>query len=141
MLDSTSSILALDVGGQRIGVAVANIVARIANPLVTIENTADIIDVLQKLIVQERAIALVVGLPRGLSGQTTEQTNTIESFVDNLKPHVSIPIHMQDEAVTSRQAEEELKARGKPYNKGDIDALAATYILEDFLNEHPETRV
>jgi RNase H-fold protein (predicted Holliday junction resolvase) len=42
---------------------------------------------------------------------------------------------MQDEAATSRQAESELQARGKPYSKEDIDALSATYILEDFISE------
>jgi RNase H-fold protein (predicted Holliday junction resolvase) len=45
---------------------------------------------------------------------------------------------MQDEAVTSKRAEAELEARGKPYQRGDIDALAATYILEDFLAGHRE---
>jgi RNase H-fold protein (predicted Holliday junction resolvase) len=47
-----------------------------------------------------------------------------------------LPISWQDEAVTSVRAEEELRARGKPYVREDIDALAATYILEDYLHEH-----
>jgi RNase H-fold protein (predicted Holliday junction resolvase) len=37
--------------------------------------------------------------------------------------------------VTSKQAEAELSSRGKPYSKADIDALAATYILDDFLHQ------
>jgi RNase H-fold protein (predicted Holliday junction resolvase) len=41
----------------------------------------------------------------------------------------------QDEALTSRKAESELNKRGKPYAKGDVDALAATYILEDYLTQ------
>ena len=45
---------------------------------------------------------------------------------------------MQDEALTSHHAEEELEARGKPYERGDIDALAATYIVQDWLDGHPE---
>lgn len=140
MPDSNSSILALDVGGRRIGVAVAGMVARIARPLTTLEHTPQVFDELKKLIDDEQAGLLVVGLPRGLSGQETEQTRTIETFVDTLKERVHIPVYPQDEAVTSKQAEAELIQRGKPYAKGDIDALAATYILEDFLIDHPEVR-
>jgi putative Holliday junction resolvase len=138
MLDSSSTILALDVGGRRIGVAAANVVARIAHPLVTIENTPDISSVLQQLIDEQQAVGLVVGLPRNLQGEETEQTRTVKTFVTSLKERIAMPVYWQDEAVTSRQAEAELAGRGRPYVKGDIDALAATYILEDFLHEHPE---
>lgn len=140
MLNSNSSILALDVGGQRIGVASANAVARLAGPLMTIQNSGNIIEEITKLISRYDAAALVIGLPRGLDGQHTDQTRAIEDFVMKLKQHITLPVYWQDEAVTSRQAEAELQARGKPYQKGDIDALAATYILEDFLNEHPEIK-
>jgi len=140
MLSSNSSILALDVGAQRIGVASANAVARLAHPLTTLQHTETIMADIQKLIDQEDAAILVVGWPRGMSGQTTDQTRTIEAFTEELKKILSIPVYSQDEAVTSHKAEEELRQRGKPFEKGDIDALAATYILEDFLNEHPEAR-
>jgi putative pre-16S rRNA nuclease len=139
MPSSDSTILALDVGGRRIGVASANVVARIAHPLVTIENTPDISSVLQKLIDDQHAVGLVVGLPRSLSGDETGQTRTVKEFVTSLKESIAMPVYWQDEAVTSRQAKTELESRGKPYARGDIDALAATYILEDFLNQHPET--
>jgi len=140
MLNSSDSILALDVGAKRIGVAVANAVARIAHPLITIENNAEVMETLERLIQEEQAVMVVVGLPRGLSGQETEQTRTVQSFGELLDKRLNVPLHWQDEAVTSEKAEAELKEKGKPYVKGDIDALAATYILEDFLNEHPEVR-
>jgi putative Holliday junction resolvase len=72
-----------------------------------------------------------------MQGQVTQQTEAIEAFSEDIRQHINIPISYQDEAVTSRQAEAELQARGRPYKKGDIDALAATYILEDYLTEHP----
>ncbi|HEX9153874.1 MAG TPA: Holliday junction resolvase RuvX [Candidatus Saccharimonadales bacterium] len=140
MLNSDDSILALDVGGQRIGVAKANAIARIASPLRTIENGDDVMSVIQRIVQQEQVAVMVVGHPRGLSGQTTDQTRIVESFADALRKHLNIPVNMQDEAVTSQKAEDELKQRGKPYQKGDIDALAAVYILEDFLSDHPEVR-
>lgn len=140
MLSSDSSIVALDVGAKRIGVAAANAVARIASPRTTLEVGPDIIERLTQLFTDERAAAVVVGLPRNLNGDATEQTRAIQEFVKTLQARISLPLYMQDEAVTSRQAEAELQARGVQYKKGDIDALAATYILEDFLQEHPEIK-
>jgi putative holliday junction resolvase len=133
-----SSILALDVGTKRIGVAMASSGARIAHPLTTLEQGTDILQQLQELVTAEHVHTVVVGLPRGLDGQHTAQTAIVEEFAAELKRALGIELRWQDEAVTSRQAEEELKGRGKPYAKGDIDALSATYILEDFLRDHPE---
>ena len=136
--DLSGSIMALDVGARRIGVAAANVVARIAHPLKTIETSEHTMADIQKLLIDQRVTTLCVGLPRGLDGQETAQTKSIQAFVQELKQAMTIPVYLQDEAVTSRQAEAELEARGKPYVKGDIDALAATYILEDFLRDHSE---
>ncbi len=76
------------------------------------------------------------GFPRGMQGQHTQQTDAIEAFVQELRQHIVLPIYMQDEALTSKHAKIELTAKGKPFDKGAIDALAATYILEDFLGDH-----
>jgi putative Holliday junction resolvase len=131
-----SSILSLDVGTKRIGVAVASLSARLARPLTTLTNDDAFYDSLASIIAQELVGALVVGYPRGLQGQSTAQTATIEAFAESLKSQYDMPVYFQDEALTSHMAEKELELRGKPYMKGDVDALAATYILEDFLNEH-----
>jgi putative Holliday junction resolvase len=93
---------------------------------------------LQAVIEAEDAGLLVVGLPRNLAGHRTDQTETTEAFAAELASHYDLPVRLQDEAVTSRQAEAELEARGKPYKRADIDALAATYILEDFLADNQE---
>jgi putative Holliday junction resolvase len=132
------TILALDVGAQRIGVARANTIARIASPLVTLTNDSTTFDEITALITSEDVGALVVGLPRGLEGQETAQTQTIRDFVTELKAKTDLPVYFQDEALTSRKAEDELESRGKPFSKGDIDALAATFILEDFLQDNME---
>lgn len=132
-----SSVLALDVGARRVGVAVATVQARLPRPLITLIQDETFFDTLESIIEVEGVQAVVVGFPRGMQGQHTAQTDAIEGFVEQLKQHVPLPIHMQDEAMTSKHAEAELKARGKTYDRGDIDALAATYILDDFLQEHP----
>ncbi len=132
-----SSLLALDVGERRIGVAIASIIARLPRPLTTLANDGKFADELSRLLADNDAATLVVGLPRGLDGQHTAQTQYVESFIEglNLKPQAAV--YWQDEALTSRKAEAELDKRGKPYAKGDIDSLSATYILEDFLRDHP----
>ncbi len=137
-MTTTSTILALDVGERRIGVAVASVAARIATPLKTLARHDSTIEDILQLTIEEQAKAIVLGLPRNLSGEHTAQTRTIEAFGRELEQALAIPLYWQDEAVTSRQAEAELEARGKPYRKEDIDALSATYILEDFMRDHPE---
>lgn len=130
------AILALDVGERRIGVARATEAARLPSPLTTLENNLTIWTELKQICNEQRIVRIVIGLPRSLSGQATAQTKYVENFATEARAHLGLPIQFQDEAVTSKQAERELIARGKPFNKGDIDALAATYILEDYLREN-----
>lgn len=130
-----STVLAFDVGEKRIGVARANTLARLASPLATVQHTDTVMDDIAKLVAAEGATDIVVGLPRGLDGQETAQTAYVRAFGGELAERLRLPLHWQDEALTSRKAEAELEKRGKPYQKGDIDALSATYILEDFLRE------
>jgi putative Holliday junction resolvase len=135
--NSTGSILALDVGDKRVGVARASLIARLPAPLTTLQRGETFFEELQRIVANEDAAALVVGLPRGLDGQTTAQTQATEAFVADLKQYIDRPVHLQDEALTSKKARAELDAGKKQYRRGDIDALAATYILEDFLTAHP----
>lgn len=136
MQTKNSYILGLDVGDKRIGVALASPIARIASPLKVIENNTEIWECLRKIIAKEGVGVVVVGLPRSLEGNETAQTKIARQFAENLGQKIDVNIVMQDEALTSRQAEAELRSRGKHFNKGDIDALAATYILEDYLTSN-----
>ncbi|MBC7581338.1 Holliday junction resolvase RuvX [Aeromicrobium sp.] len=132
-----SKVLALDVGNVRIGVAMADAELRFANPLTTLINDDAIWDTLAALVQENQVEVVVVGLPRSLQGNETPQTQICRLFAENLPERLQmsqLAIKLQDEAATSVKAEEELRARGKPYQKADIDALAATYILEDYLN-------
>lgn len=140
MQNHNARIVALDVGDKRIGVASANVVARMASPLTTIEVDDDVIQKIQDILSKETASAMVVGLPRNLQGDDTEQTKKVRNFVADLKQELTIPIYWQDEALTSHLSKERLKVGNQPYQKGAIDSLAATYILEDYLlnNESQE---
>lgn len=128
-------ILGLDYGQKRVGVAVAHVVAKLPHPLVTLLNTETLLDDINKIIAQEGICQVVVGLPRDMKGDYTAQTHEVEAFADTLAAAVPVPVAMVDETLTSVDAENMLG--GTRYVKGDIDALAATYILERYLAENP----
>jgi len=129
------NVLSLDVGERRIGVALASLEARLAAPLLTIDRIAhpEVFEYIKNLSQEHDAGVIIIGLPRGMNGQETDQTRLARSFAAELAKVFDGQIHMQDEAGTSIQAEEELRQRSKPYEKGDIDKLAATIILSDWL--------
>jgi putative Holliday junction resolvase len=128
-----SNILSLDVGERRVGVAIASVIAKLSYPLTTLDNTEGIWDQIDALASEHDVTTIVVGLPRNLSGDDTAQTQYVRTFAEKLSNYT---VMFQDEALTSKKAEKELNERGKPFAKGDIDALAATYILEDYLTAH-----
>lgn len=142
-IDPDKAALALDVGEKRIGVAVANLGVRFAGPLTTLENPKTFLKDISALCEAEGVGLLVLGLPRGLEGQDTAQTERVKRFGAQLGDFLgaaghALPLYWVDEALTSEKAEKELRARAgkrQHYQKVDIDALAATYILEDFLKE------
>lgn len=126
--------LGLDVGAKRIGVATADSVARIAQPLATIEVGQNEAGQLKSYIVDLNVTDVVIGRPRNQSGDVTAQTTAVQNFIaSTLNDTERYTIHWQDESVTSIMAEERLKMRKKPYTKLDIDAEAAAIILQDFL--------
>ncbi|HSH18375.1 MAG TPA: Holliday junction resolvase RuvX [Candidatus Saccharimonadales bacterium] len=134
------TILAFDVGARRIGVARAHLQALFPQPLTTLDAPDRFVEDIVALCQSERAGAIVIGLPRGMSGQDTAQTTAVRAFGERLQEQLQIPVYWTDEALTSAKAEAELQMRGRPYVRGDIDALAATYILEDFIT-HQKTKV
>jgi putative Holliday junction resolvase len=92
-------------------------------------------DELNRVINTEAIGTIVVGLPRGLEGQETEQTRICREFAAELGTRTEAEIVLQDEALTSEQAKREFAERGHWPKSGDLDALAAVYILEDYLQQ------
>lgn len=127
--------LALDVGEKRIGVALADSAVRIAIAYDTIEVDGTEGEQIQKLLISEQIDTLVVGYPRNQSGEATAQTAFVEAFVERLGTIESDVVY-QDESLTSVRAEEILAARKKPFEKGEIDAIAASLILQDYLESN-----
>ncbi|MBP6041623.1 Holliday junction resolvase RuvX [Candidatus Saccharibacteria bacterium] len=130
----STAVLGIDYGEKRIGVARAGRIARLPEPLTTIINSGDITAKIKKLASEEDATTLVVGLPRSLEGADTQQTKKTRVFMEDLREAGFVVIE-QDEAVTSENAISELQQTNKHFAKADVDALAAVYILQDYLHE------
>jgi putative Holliday junction resolvase len=133
MTESKRVILGLDVGERRIGVAIGDSIGRLSSPLTTLDVDGLELVRLQRLMLENEVSDIVVGLPRNMSGEETKQTESIRQFVVRRLNGFAQPVHFQDESLTSVKAEQELASRKKPFARGDIDALAATYILDDYM--------
>jgi putative Holliday junction resolvase len=129
------TFLALDVGEKRIGVAVGDSGVRIAVPFETIETDGREIERIARLVLEEKAEVVVIGYPRNQSGEPTAQTAYVEAFAKQLVD-IAPTMVFQDESLTSVLAEQRLQSHKKPYTKGDIDALAAAMILQDYLEQN-----
>lgn len=131
---SSRTLVGLDVGEKRIGVAVADMAVSIAIPFSTIEVDGNELEAIAQVVIKERADTIVVGYPRNQQGETTLQTEYVEKFTEQLKD-LNVPIVFQDESLTSVLAEQQLIAHNRPYTKADIDAQAATLILQDYVEQ------
>lgn len=129
---ASTSLVCLDVGEKRIGVAVADTSIRIAVAFDTIEVDGNELAKIAEIVLREGAEMIVVGYPRNQMGETTAQTSYVERFAEGLKD-IAREIVFQDESLTSVMAENRLIDMKKPYTKGDIDAQAAAIILEDYM--------
>ena len=127
-------IIALDVGEKRIGVARADSATRIAVPVGYIAVDGSEWQEIAKIARLNNTNFFVVGLPRSNEGKETAQSMYVRQFAKKLSEKIpGIRIRFQDESLTSVIAEERLRARKKRYERGEIDAEAASIILQDFL--------
>lgn len=125
-------LIGLDVGEKRIGVAKGDSGVRLAVPVTTINVDGTEISEICRIINSESANIVVVGYPRNQSGEVTKQTAFVEEFINKL-PELAAKIVFQDESLTSVIAEQRLISHKKPYQKADIDSMAASIILQDYI--------
>lgn len=149
-------LMALDVGEVRIGVAVSDATGFLASPYTTLHisrDEAQTWQAIQRLIAETDVEGLVVGLPISLDGEIHAQGKRVQAFTERLKQHVSIPIALWDERLSTVEAERlllereqvEQKRRHRPIRgrkqqtrrrrrNQEVDALAATVILQEYLD-------
>ena len=128
---ASNSVLGLDIGEKRIGVARVQLIARIPQALGALSNDESFSGALQAIIDEYQPDTLVIGLPRSLDGQETAQSAYVRAFSQERLVQFNLPLVFQDETLSSRVAKERLQ--GTQHSKGDIDAQAAVVILEDYL--------
>ncbi|MCA9874049.1 MAG: Holliday junction resolvase RuvX [Anaerolineales bacterium] len=131
-------VLALDLGEKRIGVAVSDATRTIATTLDVIKRTSRQADFAQigRLLAEQQANLLVIGLPVMLDGREGEKAAWVRDYAAALYNELQVPIAFTDEAFTTVQAENSLRARGQKGRKirQNVDAVAATLILQAYLD-------
>jgi putative Holliday junction resolvase len=136
-------IVGIDLGERRIGLAVSDASATLARPLKTIERgksdaaaVALLRSTIAELADEEEVGSVVVGLPKRLDGSPNLQTPRVEKIVAMLTTQLTIPVVVQDERLSSREAEERLALGEKDWRrrKEKLDAAAAAVILQDYLD-------
>lgn len=134
----------VDVGRKRIGLSVSDASGTLARPLGSV--TVAALDAtaiarvegeIARLRQEDDGVAtLVVGLPRRLDGRPTEMTTVVEAFARRLATTCALPLVLQDERLSSHEAESRLALREKDWRvrKGKLDAASAAVILQDYLD-------
>lgn len=133
--------LAFDFGFKRIGLAVGQRLTCSANPLHTIAANQGQPDwaKIEAAIKEWRPEALVVGYPTAQDGSELYTTGAVRGFVKQLKKKYALPVHLEDERLTTKAVKEELHALGgyRKIRQSQVDSLAACLILEQWLRQQP----
>jgi len=131
-------ILAIDYGLKRTGIAVTDPLKIIANGLTTVESPK-LISFLKDYFSKEQVERIVIGEPKNWDESDTHATPLVKKIIEKLKkefPH--IPLTMVDERNTSRMASRAMIDMGmrkkQRQNKALVDQVAATIMLQDYLN-------
>lgn len=140
-------VVGLDVGERRIGVAVSDRTLTLARPVSVLRAASLEADAVQlasaeiaRLGAEDDGVAtIVVGLPRRLDGSDSDMTPRVAAFATALGAATRLPVLLQDERLTSREAESRLATTDRSWRsrKARLDAAAAAVILQDYLDVRP----
>jgi putative Holliday junction resolvase len=134
------TLIGFDFGSRRIGVAVGETSTRIASPLTAIEGEANDarFEAIGRIVQEWRPAGFVVGIPHHSDGSEHAVAKLAEKFARRLEARYGVPVKFVDETLSSAEAESTLRGtRTRAGKKSDVDALAATIILQSFLDELP----
>ncbi len=136
--------LGIDYGRRRIGLALSDATGLLARPWKTLAGNGDPVRAAASLAAEISTLAadtdglaaVVIGYPRRLNGDPTDQTPIIEQVAARLRAVMALPVVLQDERLSSREAESLLARREKDWRKRKLllDAASAAVILQDYLD-------
>lgn len=132
------TVLGIDFGSRRLGLAVSDLDDRIALPIDPVESHGPEKDVaaIGELVRSRGVSRIVVGLPIHLDGSRGPQAEAADRFAERLRNALSLPVDLLDERWTTREAERALEAtgrRGRRKKKAVVDSVAATVLLRTYL--------
>jgi putative Holliday junction resolvase len=137
-------VLGIDYGARRIGLALSDATAVLASPWRVLqrprsdaETLGVLVSEIQSLMRDEEGLeAVVVGLPRRLDGRPTHQTAAAERLAQDLQQNIAVPVILQDERLSSHEAETRLAVNERDWRrrKQKLDAAAAAIVLQDYLD-------
>lgn len=137
-------ILGLDLGSKTVGMAVSDFLGIIANPIGTLrieENNLDqALELVKEEVKKQGAEKIVLGLPKNMNGSIGFQAEYCLKFKEMLETELKLPVIMIDERMTSTMANNiMLKAdMSRNKRKQNVDKLAATIILQSYLDSMPK---
>jgi putative Holliday junction resolvase len=130
-------VLGLDLGDARIGVAISDDRRRIAVPLGTVRTGAPAdVKAIADLVHGHGVTLVVIGHPLHLSGEAGERAHHAERFAEALDAFLGVPVHLQDERLSSVEADRALREAGASgrERRRTVDRSAATVILQAWLD-------
>ena len=138
-------ILAIDYGLRRIGLALSDPTATIAQPLTVLSRRAGKrapVQAIVDLIAQHDVQHVVIGLPLNLAGDENDWTGEVREFGEKVGARAAVGVTFADERLTSVAAERTVRSLGLPRSERErkerIDAVAAVIILQSYL-DRPKT--
>lgn len=137
--EKLTTVLGLDYGTKRIGIATGQTITNTASPIITltqIKGSPDW-DGIKNQIEQWSPDALIVGIPYHTDGKESDMTQKALNFSVELEQRFSLPVFKIDETLSSQAAEEILKKNTKigKHNKHEVDKMAAAVIVQSWLNQ------
>ena len=139
MPNNITTVLGIDYGLKRIGIATGQTITGSASPITTLNqiNGSPDWNALEQIIAQWKPQALIVGMPYYLDGKENDMTKIVEAFCLELEQRFPLPVFKINEALSSYEAEEMLKKNTKigKHNKHEIDKMAAAIIVQNWLDQ------
>ncbi len=130
--------LAVDLGAKRTGIAAGDDVTRLVQPVEVLQvpRGPALMDALAKAVDRHGPDALVLGIPINMDGTEGAAAKDVRAFAAELVARTGLPVHLQDERLTSFEADARMAQSGRTHKqKKELrDALAAAAILEDWLD-------
>ena len=131
-------VLGIDYGDVRVGLALSDELKIISSPFKTVRNEGidKVVELIKEEVLKNDVDTIVIGVPKSLQGDVTEQTRKVLLFIDKLRNSVDVPVEEVDERFSSVEAVRVVHLKGKKagHSKDEVNKIAASIILQTYLD-------